>query len=158
METLDSIKSDYELERGKPRPTWNHAILQRRILLGIAMRYDEQFCVLPELNLNVGGDKLVPDLAIFSGAGSFLETDIQIMTELPLATVEILSPSQPVAELTGKAEQYLQAGVKSCWIVVPEFNQVVISTQAKSYQAFGYHETLHDPATGIELEVASLFR
>ena len=158
METLDSVKSDYELERGKPMPTWNHAVLQQRILLSIATRYAEQFCVLPELNLSVNREKLVPDLAIFAGADSFLDHDIQLTTEMPVVAVEIISPSQPVVELTTKAEQYLRAGVKSCWVVIPEFKQVVVSTQIGDYEAFGRHEILRDPVTGIELNLTSLFR
>lgn len=158
METLEAIKSDYELERGKPMPTWNHAILQQRILLGIATRYADQFCVLPELNLSVAGEKLVPDLAVFAGPDTFLAHDVQLTTEMPLITVEILSPSQPVVELTNKAEQYLRAGVKSCWVVVPEFRQVVISTQVGDYVSFGRQEILRDPATAIELDLKILFR
>jgi len=157
METLESVKSDYELERGKPMPTLNHAILQQGILLQIALDYRGRFFALPELNLLVNGEKLVPDLAVYAGAPKFREQDEQYAAELPLTTVEILSPSQNIVELTAKAERYLRAGVKSCWVVLPEFRSVVLSTQAGSYVTFDRHETLRDPATSIELELSQLF-
>lgn len=157
METLEAVKSDYELERGKPMPTLNHAILQQAVLLQIAFNYPGQFFALPELNLLVSGEKLVPDLAIYAGIPSFLEHDEQFASQLPLTTVEIISPSQSIVELTVKAERYLQAGVKSCWIVLPEFRSVVLTTAAGNYQSYNRQDALRDPATGIELELAKLF-
>ncbi|AMR26296.1 hypothetical protein A0257_03755 [Hymenobacter psoromatis] len=157
METLEIVKSDYELERGKPMPTLNHAFLQQGILLRIAFNYQGKFFALPELNLLIGGEKLVPDLALYAGTPRFLEHDEQFATQLPLTAVEIISPSQSIVELTAKAERYLQAGIKSCWIVLPEFKSIVLSTQVGDYQSFDRHKTLVDPATGIELELAPLF-
>ncbi|RZK30272.1 MAG: Uma2 family endonuclease [Hymenobacter sp.] len=157
METLEIVKSDYELERGKPIPTWNHAILQQRILLEILVHYPKKFTVLPELNLNILGDKLVPDLAVFNGLLSFLAHDQNIVSDMPLVVVEILSPSQSVAELTSKAKRYLQAGINSYWLVVPELMNISISSEIGIYQTFNRHEILRDPATGIELELAPLF-
>ncbi len=157
METLEIVKSDYELERGKPMPTWNHALLQKRIMYQVEGRYEGTYYVMPELNVSILGERLIPDLAVFAGSDSFLAHDKTTMTELPLIAVEILSPSQHVSELVEKARQYLQAGVKSCWIVVPEFMQIVVTTQVGNYQSFNRHDTLVDPATGIELELAPLF-
>ena len=158
METLEIVKSDYELERGKPMPTFNHAILQQRILFEILVRYPNRFTVLPELNLSVLGEKLVPDLAIFNGELNFLTHDQNIMSDMPLLVVEILSPSQSVTELTAKAERYLQAAITSYWLVVPELMTISISSEMGIYQTFNRYEILRDPTTGIELELAPLFR
>lgn len=157
METLEAIKSDYELERGKPIPTWNHALLQKRILVKIESRYEGRFSVFPKLNLSVLGEKLVPDLAVFAGSLGFLAHDQNIVSEMPLLVVEILSPSQSITELTFKAERYLKAGVTSYWLVVPELMNIAISSEAGVYQTFNRQDTLCDPATGIELELAPLF-
>ena len=157
METLEIVKSDYELERGKPIPTRNHALLQQRILFEILVRYPKKFTVLPELNLNVLGDKLVPDLAVFAGSLGFLAHDQNIVSDIPLLVVEILSPSQSVTELTAKAERYLQAGVISYWLVVPELMNITVSSATGIYHGFYLPDTLRDPATGIELELTTLF-
>ena len=157
METLEAIKSDYELERGKPMPTWNHAVLQQNILFELRTRYPKKYTVLPELNLSVLGEKLVPDLAIFEGVRGILSHDLTMVSEMPLLVVEILSPSQSVSELTAKAERYLQAGVTSHWLVVPELMNIAVSSELGVYQTFNRQDTLRDPATGIELELAPLF-
>lgn len=157
METLEAIKSDYELGRGKPMPTWNHALLQKRILVKIESRYEGQFSVFPELNLSVLGEKLVPDLAVFEGVRGILSHDLNVVSEMPVLVVEILSPSQSVTELTAKAERYLQAGVTSYWLVVPELMNIAISSELGVYQTFNKTDTLRDPTTGIELELAPLF-
>ena len=157
METLEAIKSDYELERGKPMPTWNHAMLQQNILFELRSSYPKKYTVLPELNLQVLGEKLVPDLAVFEGIRGLLPHDLNMVSEMPLLVVEILSPSQSISELTAKAERYLQAGVTSHWLVVPELMNIAISSESGVYQSFNRYETLRDPATGIELALASLF-
>ncbi len=158
METLEVVKSDYELERGKPMPTWNHAVLQQNILFEIRSNYPKRFTVLPELNLNILGEKLVPDLAVYEGARGMVPHDLNMVSEMPLLVVEILSPSQSVSELTAKAERYLQAGVVSYWLVVPELMNIAVSSATGSYRGFYLPDTLHDPTTGIELELTSLFR
>lgn len=157
METLEIVKSDYELERGKPMPTWNHAVLQQNILFEIRSKYPKRFTVLPELNLSVLGEKLVPDLAIFEGVRGIVPHDLNMVSEMPLLVVEILSPSQSVSELTAKAERYLQAGVISYWLVVPELMNISVSSATGNYHGFYLPDTLRDPATGIELELVSLF-
>ena len=116
METLEAIKSDYELKRGKPMLTRNHAVLQQNILFELRGSYPKKYTVLPELNLNVLGEKLVPDLAIFEGFREILPHDLNMVSEMPRLVVEILLPSQSVSKLTAKAERYLQAGVTSHWL------------------------------------------
>ncbi len=61
---IAEVLTEYEQERGKPMPSKNHAFVQH--YLGIAFsRYDEQFTILPELSLEVGGRSFVPDLCIY---------------------------------------------------------------------------------------------
>ena len=123
----------------------------------VESRYEGQFSVLPELNISVLGDKLVPDLAIFIGQDNYLVHDKQLVTDLPVTAVEILSPSQSVEELTDKIERYLTAGIKSCWLVLSGLRSIAVSFEKGVYQTFDRHETLRDPVTGIELELAPLF-
>ncbi|RZJ60987.1 MAG: Uma2 family endonuclease, partial [Hymenobacter sp.] len=86
-----------------------------------------------------------------------LAHDQNIVSDMPLLVVEILSPSQSVTELTAKAERYLQAGVTSYWLVVPELMNITVSSATGIYHGFYLPDTLQDPATGIELELATLF-
>ncbi|MCS7012438.1 MAG: hypothetical protein NZM05_02230, partial [Chloroherpetonaceae bacterium] len=62
METLTI--SQYELERGKPVPRLRHSILQHRLDVAFA-RYDAQFSILPEIDLELGGKLFVPDVCVY---------------------------------------------------------------------------------------------
>ena len=159
METLDFVQSDYELERGKPMPSWNHALLQSNLIFLLRLRYNQTHTFLSELSLRweQADQKTVPDVTIYARPPHYLAADQITVSEVPDTTIEILSPTQGLAELTDKVEYYLTAGVKSCWIVLPGFRSVVVSTELGVYQTFDQRETLHDPATGIELELAPLF-
>lgn len=78
-------------------------------------------------------------------------------SEMPLTTIEILSPSQPLEELVAKAENaYFSAGVKSAWIVVPALKTIIVLLpgEQKSYFTDGM---LQDPATGISIPVDKVF-
>lgn len=79
------------------------------------------------------------------------------LSEPPLTTIEILSPTQALADLIDKSEDYFSGGVKSCWIVLPRLTTILVmqANLHKSYFQIG--DTLTDPATGITLAVDSIF-
>jgi len=160
MEALEIVLSDYEIERGKPMPSKNHGRLQAKLIGLLYVSCGQTHTIYSELSLTLSPlfAKLVPDVALYQGVTAYSTSDEITMVEPPATAIEILSPSQSLTELSIKAEQYLQADVKSCWIVVPEFCIVVVSTKPGSYQTFERHETLTDPATGIELNLEQLFK
>ena len=157
METLAPEISDYELERGKPMPSRNHSIVQLNVGFELKTRYREQYRFMSEINIDVAGRMQVPDVGIFEKVPIDMAHDEIVLTQLPLTTVEILSPSQALSELIGKANGYFQAGVKSCWIVVPEVSGIFLYAAPGEYTFFNKGQTLTDPATGIELPLAPLF-
>jgi Uma2 family endonuclease len=50
----------------------------------------------------------------------------RFLTGIPILVVEILSPSDPQAEITEKVQSYLDAGVKLVWVVDPRFQTVTV--------------------------------
>lgn len=157
METLAPEISDYELERGKPMPSFNHSIVQLNIGFELKTRYRERFRFASEINIEVAGRVMVPDLGVFAVVAADMANDSIVAPMLPLTTIEILSPTQAFGELTGKAASYFHAGVKSCWIVLPEAKGVFVYSAPGQYEFFHDQETLVDPATGIELPLPPLF-
>ena len=157
METLAPEISDYELERGKPRPSVNHSIVQLNIGFELKTRYREQFRFMSEINIEVAGRVMVPDIGIFAKMPIDMANDSIIARQLPLTTIEILSPAQAFDELVDKARAYFEAGVKSCWIVMPKAQAVFVYSAPGQYEFFHKAEILIDPATGIELPLARLF-
>ena len=157
METLAPEISDYELERGKPMPSINHSIVQLNVGFELKTRYREQFRFMSEINIEVAGRVMVPGIGIFSKMTVDMANDSIVARQLPLTTIEILSPAQAFDELVDKARAYFEAGVKSCWIVMPKVQAVFVYSAPGQYEFFHKAETLIDPATGIELPLAPLF-
>ncbi|MCP4661391.1 MAG: Uma2 family endonuclease [bacterium] len=147
---------NYEQERGKPMPSKNHGLVQ--LFLGVAFsRHEEQYTIIPELSLELGGRPLVPDLCVYPKLPiDWLHDEIK-MTEPPLTVVEILSPTQGMDELIRKADAYFQAGVKSCWIVQPIFGVIAVLVPGQKAQLATAGE-VKDPITGITVMVEEIFR
>lgn len=148
--------SSYELERGKPMPSTNHSVIQASII-GALLRFADEYTILSELSLRLGGKPYVPDISIYRRL-SFDPLQDQIeMTEPPLLAIEILSPTQPLDNLIQKARVYLEAGVESCWIVQPSLETITVFQTGKKART---HTTgdVKDPATGITVTMDEVFR
>ncbi|AMJ66798.1 Uma2 family endonuclease [Hymenobacter sp. PAMC 26628] len=157
METLAVELSEYELERGKPMPSENHGSIQLNIGFELKLRYREAFRFRSEINIAVAERIMVPDIGIFPYVKVDLMHDNIVAQQMPLTTIEILSPTQALDELIDKAAKYFDAGVKSCWIVLPQLQAVVVYASPTNYTFFHGAQTLADPATGIELPLGPLF-
>jgi Uma2 family endonuclease len=151
------VVADYETERSKPMPSLNHSIIQSRLNIALG-RYANQFEILPELNLAPPGVKpSVPDLCIYPKMEVDLLNDEIKVTDAPITAIEILSPKQSIDDVKEKIfEIYFPAGAKSAWLVIPTFRTVYVFSPDRKYAAFT-SGTLHDPATGISLELDSFF-
>lgn len=154
---LDEI-SEYERERGKPMPTLNHAIVQANLIFVLKTHYREQYSIASELNITMPErPDTVPDVAIYPKLDINYFFDITSMTEMPLTVIEIVSPSQSDAEIVAKFKRYFDAGVQSCWLVMPSFQAVSVYSAFGKYQFFSETDTLTDLVTGIELAVSEVF-
>ena len=158
METIVEQLSEYELERGKPMPTLNHAYVQKNLLVSLDYRYRRTHTILPELNLTMPDrPDAVPDIAIYPKLQIDFLRDVTSMTDMPLTVIEIVSPSQSDAEIIAKFERYFRAGVQSCWLVMPVFKAISVYVRLEQYTFFPTDATLTDPTTGIELPLSDIF-
>ena len=158
MEALIEQPSEYELERGKPVPTLNHAYVQKNLLVTLDYRYRKTLTVLSELNVTMPErPDTVPDIAIYPKLQIDFFNDITSMTEMPLTIIEIVSPSQSDAEIIAKFKRYFDAGIKSCWLVMPSFQAISVYSAFGKYRFFSDNETLTDPTTGIEVSLSEVF-
>ena len=155
MESVAEL-SAYELERGKPIPSRNHGKLQFRIAKAISDASKDRFDILTEVSLDLSRP-VTPDIAIFPAEPSdWLEDEIKVKKP-PLSVVEILSPTQGNQELIDKLDIYFEAGVQSCWIVIPTFRLVNVFTSKHDYKAFMQGE-LYDEKLGIRIDLDYVFR
>ena len=155
---LESGLSTYEIERGKPMPSKNHGFIQSRLSTIIGYRYLNVYDLYSELDIIMPEKPdSVPDVCIYPKSEIDFSEDIIGMKEMPLTTIEILSPTQRENELVAKAKRYFSAGVKSCWIILPIFKVIVVYSSPTKRQVFTEDMTLIDEVTGIELNLAEIF-
>jgi len=148
---------DYVTERNKPLPNLLHGILESNLVFQLRLKYDNQFDFFTELSLKLEPGA-TPDVCIYPKRATFNRSDIPAKEpEMPLTTIEIISPSQSLKKMVQKVrEQYFPAGVKSAWIVVPAFKAVHVMLPGDQNSYFDKGE-LTDPATGIQLSVDKIF-
>ncbi len=154
--TITNI-SAYEAERGKPMPSKNHAIIQRNLMFMVSLQLKNKIDVLPELSLNINGKERIPDLTIYPTVSFTPFLDETKMSEVPLTTIEILSASQKISDLTSKSGEYFDFGVQSYWLVIPELRSIYVFSSPEKHEVFANEEILKDSSLGIELDLKRVF-
>lgn len=147
----------YETERNKPIPSLNHSVVQLNLGSELRSRYKNNYRVASELSLDLSDWPSVPDICIFPKMPLDLQNDVTAMTEAPLCTVEIISPSQSLTELVTKARDYFRHGVKSCWIVLLPLGNIYVFRSPDEYDIFRANETLHDNVLDISIPLSEVF-
>jgi Uma2 family endonuclease len=157
MENLVEVSS-YEIERGKPMPSLNHAILQGNLIFELKSNYRHRYTIASELSIEMPHKPdAVPDIAIYPLLKIDFLHDQTSMTQMPLAVVEIVSPFQSNNEIIAKFERYFAAGVKSCWLVIPILRNIYVFSAPSAYQIFQNNETLTDASLQISLSLSEMF-
>ncbi len=150
--------SQYEIERNKPMPSKNHSYIQKNILVEIDIKYRKQYTLLSEIDIIMPQKpNCVPDIAIYPKLTFDFLDDEMAMTEMPITAIEIVSPSQSDNDIVKKINRYFNAGVKSCWFVMPSFQAISVYSAIGKYEFFTSEMTLIDKATGIELSLKEIF-
>ena len=145
----------YEEERGKPMPSFNHAIIQMN--LGAEFMKHREFRVASELTLDLDGEAMTPDLSLYRREPLDVRHDIIRRTDPPLLTVEILSPTQGTYPVMEKVERYLKAGVKTCWVINPPARSITIYAADGTDRTVVPGQEAVDPAIGVTADVAAVF-
>ncbi len=149
-------ESDYETERNKPMPNRIHGVIQHKIGFLLELQYADRFQFPNELSLATTPGS-TPDICIFHKRKLDLKTTMAREEEVPITTIEILSPSQSINELMHKAwDIYFPMGVQSAWIVIPELKAIQLLLPDDPPQTF-YQNMLTDPATGIQIAIEKVF-
>ncbi|MEM6321488.1 MAG: Uma2 family endonuclease [Bacteroidota bacterium] len=153
-----TILSKYEIERDKPMPSFNHGVIQTNIIIALAA-YKKEYTIASELKFKLPPDEWesVPDVAILQKTAPDFKNDIIAYPKPPLATIEILSPTQSLTTLTSKAEEYFQHGVQSCWIVIPEFKNIYVYSTPDKYEIFKSTDLLKDAKLDISFPLKEVF-
>ncbi len=137
--------------------SYNHSKLIHRLSVALD-RYEDQYDILPELELELPTGKCKPDISVFPKRLEDWDNDIIFYTQPPIIAIEIQSPKQATTEITTKMNTtYFPAGVQSVWIIIPPLRLVFIQTP--DGQKTTYTEgTIHDSVTDITVPFNVLFR
>ncbi len=154
MDTQETI-SDYERERGKPRPSKLHSVAQTNLTIALSS-FSPKYSVLSELTLELNGRELTPDLSVYGDLDVDYTQDEIRMTDPPLLTVEIGSPTQGIQELIDKIRFLLNHGVQSCWLVQPQLRTITV--YSGDMESTTYSDgTVADPNLDIEVTIEDVF-
>ncbi len=149
--------SDYEKERNKPLPDRIHGVLQIKIGFLLVLNFGEEFEFSSEVSLKTTPDT-TPDICVFPKKVLDWQEVEAKEKEAPITTIEIISPSQSLDEMTRKVIQtYFPMGVQSAWIVMPPPMRAICILTPDGKKKFYDSGILKDPVTGIELEVDKVF-
>jgi len=132
----------------------NHSYLAYRIAK--VLDQGEKYNLHIEMTLDLNGTDYIPDIALYRKEQiDFLHDKIKT-DKPPLLLVEILSPKQAVNEITEKFEVYLQAGVKSCWLVIPPTKTIVLFQDIQQPLSCS-SGCFTDPIVELEVAVEDIF-
>jgi Uma2 family endonuclease len=152
-----NIASEYEVERNKPMPSLNHGLIQGNMIHFLNVYYRKNYSIASELSLELKNWPSVPDISILPKQKFDAQNDQIRVYEAPLCAIEIISPSQSLNELTDKATQYFEHGVKSCWLVMLPLKSICVFSSPTEYTYFRSEQILIDEILGIELPLAEVF-
>lgn len=156
METLIAL-SDYETERNKPMPSKNHSRVARRLNV-LLTPFEDKYDIMNEICIEFDPKDSVPDLCLYPKLSFDWENDEISMTETPITTFEILSPSQAINDLVKKIRNiYFPAGIKSSWLIVPPLKTVHILYPNTPTQTFS-EGNIKDLVTNVEIKLEDIFR
>jgi len=153
------LETDYEIERDKPMPSLDHALVQARLLFLLMRDYSTDFSFPSELSLGFLPKGSTPDVCIYPKIKRDLKNDEPIikMTVPPLTAIEIISPKQALEDIIGKARNiYFSNQVKSVWIIIPSFEAIMLVFPGMDTTYFN-KGAFHDPATDIRLSIEEVF-
>ena len=139
-------------------PSELHGITQM-FLGGELLQLYPDFVTYSELTLRIDdqGD-VTPDLCVYGPRDFDYENDQTRVEEPPVIAVEIASPTQSISELVSKGRRLIRAGTQSVWVVQPPIRTISVLASDRDVKTYEHGETLHDPSTGIEVDLDRVFR
>lgn len=151
---LPSITDDLQDEK---MSSFNHSELRSHLAFLFRAAYRHRYSILTELDFDFASGKNRPDLCIMPKRRADWLADEIIVQEVPLTTIENLSPEQSLNSLTDRIyKKHFPAGVKTVWLVVPTVQTVSILLPDRKQLNFA-QGTVTDPVTNIQLNLSEIF-
>ncbi len=137
--------------------SFNHSELQSHMAFLLRTAYRHEYSIPTELDFEFASGKTRPDLCILPKRKVNWLADEIVMQDVPLTTIEILSPEQSLNSLTERIyKKHFPAGVKTVWLVVPTVQTISILLPNRTQINFS-QGLITDPVTGIQLNLSDIF-
>ncbi len=150
-----NLLEDYEKERGKPMPSFNHGVVQANLIVALNAACRDRSLIASELSL-ASEPPMTPDISICSlRQPDWLHDEVRA-ADPPITVVEILSPSQSVNEVIPKIETYFRFGIKSVWLVQPPLKQVAVFMPDMEPHVF-VEGDVTDPTLDVQVALDKIF-
>ncbi len=130
-----------------------HSAVQ--VNLAYELRRLTEYRIHSELSILIGEDEYKPDLCVYPYKELDRKHDIIKMEELPLSAIEIVSPTQLPQAIVTKIEAYLEAGILSCWMVLP-YPTTITVYNAETEKTFMEGDIV-DEVLNINLPIKDVF-
>jgi Uma2 family endonuclease len=154
----DIYEDTAEPEIDKNMASRNHAKIQSRLAKELGNNYDEKYDILTEFEVELLGQRVVPDVSIFPIEPSNWKKDTIRGTAAPLLAIEILSPRQSYDEVVTKIrEVFLPSGVRSAWFILPSTEMILVFTPDENVYTVN-KGILKDAASGFDIDLGKIFR
>ena len=158
IEDAQTVSTDYETERNKPMPNRIHGNIQAEIIFLLKLDYRDKYDFSSEVTLDTQPKATTPDICVYPKKILHLKDMTAKEPEMPIAAIEIQSPSQSPEVLIKKAwDYYFPAGIKSFWMVIPSLKTVRIVLPDNQNLIFTENDELHDPVADIRISVKKIF-
>ncbi len=136
-------------------PSYHHAYLSSNLI--VALSSLKKYSIFSELTLQIDGKDYIPDICLYPKRQiKFSSGDILKMTEMPLLAIEILSPTQGMLEIVDKFRIYFAAGIKSCWLIIPIAQSVIVYSSMEEAKTFTSGDLI-DEVISIHLPLVAVF-
>ena len=122
----------------------------------LAERYDEQFDILPSIDVSLPEQDFTCDLGIFPPRKVDWLNDL-IRVEPPITAFEIVMPTETPERLADAIRRhYFPNGVKLAWIIASHHQSISLLHPDQATQVFTAG-MIRDPESGLDIEVAEVF-
>lgn len=153
LETLP-VTGEFEDEK---MSSLNRSDLQTRLGFLLMLAYRAEYSIYTELDFAFASGKTRPDLCIMPKRKANWLADEIVVQDVPLTTIEILSPEQSLNSLTERIyKKHFPAGVQTVWLVVPTVQTISILLPDRKQVVFS-QGIITDPVTGIQLNLPDVF-
>jgi Uma2 family endonuclease len=117
----------------------------------------KKYSIFSELTLRIEGRYYTPDICVYPKRQVDISLpDSEEITEMPSLTIEILSNTQNIQNVLNLFEIFFNAGIKSCWLVVPIAGTVIVYKSLKSGERFSCGDII-DEQLNITVPIDKVF-